>query len=268
MTIATRSVFYYMDNIELSTSYVDFKEDGAAMEAQLVTGAYSLGDFATELTRVMTAKSELSGNGWTYTPTVNRTTRKLTISAVGGESNTAQTFSLLTQSGSHAGSSALIVAGFSGTDKTGATSYEGSSGIGNEYKPQFLLQKYIPSENYQERLSPSVNQSASGKVEVLSFGIVPYIQMEIPFCTDINQGTEGIIENNATGVADVIAFLKAITAKINFEFIPDVDSRGTYQKVLLESAPGSSKGVGYKLKEMLPLNGYFTTGKLKLRVIT
>jgi len=113
-----------------------------------------------------------------------------------------------------------------------------------------------------------VNQSASGKVEVLSFGIVPYVQLEIPFCTDIDQGSGGVIETNATGVADVIAFLKAITAKINFEFIADVDNRGVYQKVLLETAPGNSKGVGYKLKEMLPLNGYFTTGKLKLRVIS
>jgi len=149
MTIATHSVFYYMDNITLNTSYVDFGETGVAnMEAQLTTGAYSLGDFATELARIMTVKSALSGNGWDYVAAIDRADRKVTISTTGGN------FSLFTQSGSHASSSALVVAGFSGSDKTGAATYEGSAGVGSEYKPQFLLQKYTPSENFQERLNP------------------------------------------------------------------------------------------------------------------
>ena len=260
MTITTKSKFYYMDSVTLSNSYIDFNEGSGALSAQLTSGSYTITDFATEIARAMTSAS---GSGLTYSASVsNRSTRLITIS-------TTSTFSLLLSSGSHTGSSALVLAGFTGgSDLTGASTYTGTAGCGTEYKPQYLLQKYVPSDNFQKEIMPSVSQSASGKVEILSFGTVNFIEMNIPFCTDISQGSGSPVENNSSGVADVNNFLKAITKKIDFEFIPDVSSPGTFQKVILESTPEDNQGVGYKLQEMFPLAGYFTTGKLRLRVVT
>mgnify|MGYP003657877872 CR=1 FL=1 len=246
-----------MDSVTLSNSYVDFNEGGSALSAQLDSGAYSLTAFALELARVMTA-----AGGQTYSVVFSRSTRKLTISATGN-------FALLLSSGAHTGVSALILAGFSGgADRTGTNSYVGASTCGYEYKPQYFLQKYVPSANFQKEIMPSVNESASGKIEVLSFGTVNFIEMIIPFCTDVSQGAAGAIENNASGVANINSFLQAVTKKIDFEFMPDRDTESTFQKVLLESTPLDGKGVGYRLKEMFPLAGYFTTGKLTLRVVS
>lgn len=246
-----------MDSVTLSNSYIDFDEGGSALTAQLDSGSYSLTAFASELAKAMTA-----AGGQTYTVAFSRSTRKLTISATGN-------FSLLLSSGTHTGVSALVLAGFSGSsDRTGTNSYVGASVCGYEYKPQYLLQKYVPSANFQKEIMPSVNESASGKIEVLSFGTVNFIEMIIPFCTDISQGASSPIEDNSSGVANINSFLQAITKKIDFEFMPDRDTTSTFQKVLLESTPLDGKGVGYRLKEMFPLAGYFTTGKLTLRVVS
>lgn len=255
MTIQTKSKFYYMDSVSSTNQYVDFDEGSGELTATLTSGSYTLTDFATELARAMTA-----AGGQTYTATLNRTTRKITLSA-------SSNFSLLLSSGSHTASSGLVLAGFSGSsDRASTNSYEGASACGSEYKPQYFLQKYVPSTDLQKEVMPSINQSASGKVEVLSFGTVKFIEMEIPFCTSLSQ-SGAAIENNATGEADVRSFLQAIVKKIDFEFIPDRDTVATFEKVILESTPEDSKGVGYRLREMLPLAGYFTTGKLILRVV-
>ena len=255
MTIQTKSKFYYMDSVSATTQYVDFDEGSTELTATLTSGSYSLTDFITELARAMTA-----AGGQTYTVSLNRSTRQITISATGN-------FSLLLSSGTHIASSGLILAGFSGaSDRTSTNSYEAVSKVGSEYKPQYFLQKYVPSDNLQKEVMPSINQSASGKVEVLSFGTVKFIEMDIPFCTSLTQSGVAI-ENNATGEADIRSFLQAAVKKIDFEFMPDRDTEATFEKVILEKTPEDSKGVGYRLKEMLPLAGYFSTGKLTLRVV-
>jgi len=255
MTIQTKSKFYYMDSVSATTQYVDFDEGAGELTATLTSGSYSLTDFATELARAMTA-----AGGQTYTVSLNRSTRKITISATGN-------FSLLLSSGTHTASSGLVLAGFSGgSDRASTNSYLAASTVGSEYKPQYFLQKYVPSDNLQKEVMPSINQSASGKVEVLSFGTVKFIEMEIPFCTSLTQSGVAI-ENNATGEADIRSFLQAAVKKIDFEFMPDRDTETTFEKVILEKTPEDSKGVGYRLKEMLPLAGYFSTGKLTLRVV-
>jgi hypothetical protein len=60
-----------------------------------------------------------------------------------------------------------------------------------------------------------------------------------------------------------------IMDKNYIEFIPDPSSPDIYYRIVLESAPGSSDGMGYKLQEQYArgLTGYWETGVLTFRII-
>src|SRR5690606_39212163 len=111
-----------------------------------------------------------------YTVTFNRNSRSFTIEA---ESN----FDLLINSGSTA-ASAFGVFGFTGSDLSGADEYTGSS-AGSAYFPQFILQDYISTEDFQNLVSPSVNKAADGRVEVIRFGTEKFMQANFKFITNL-----------------------------------------------------------------------------------
>ena len=104
---------------------------------------------------------------------------------------------------------------------------------------------------------------------MISFGTVNFTELNIPFITDIDQGSNGAIETNLTGVADARAFLTAITTKNPLEFMKDRDSI-TFEKLILESTKEARDGTGYRLNELFNrgLAGYYETGKLVFRVTT
>src|SRR6185503_364885 len=93
----------------------------------------------------------------TYTVTANRSSRTITIA-------TTSTFSLLVSSGTHTGTAPWSLMGFTGSDRTGASTYTGNAASGSEYRPQFLLQNYISSDDWQQAADASVNKTASGRV--------------------------------------------------------------------------------------------------------
>src|SRR5690606_20169751 len=105
-------------------------------------------------------------------------------------------------------------------------------------------------EEFQERIGASVNESANGEIEVISFGLRKFIEMNIMYINNRPQdGT--VIKTNLSGVSDAIDFMEFITQKFPFEFIPDIADRDTFYKVLLESTPQSREGVGFKLRELV-----------------
>jgi hypothetical protein len=199
--------------------------------------------------------------GQTYTVAVDRDTRKFTISA-------AAPFELLITSGSHVGTTAFGLAGFSGADTASATSHESANGAGSVYTTQFILQSYIAPEHYRNSTYGTVNKSASGKIEVVSYGIESFVQAEIKYANDNDNGGS-VIRYNPTGVADLTALMVFLTKKAPLEFIPDEDDTGTFISVVLESTPDDAKGLKFKLKEMYGdgLPGYFQTGALTFRVL-
>lgn len=254
MSITTRSVFYYGHNVTSTNYTIDFN-DGSVRQAQLDIGAYTLTDFAVEVARAMT---EVGGQ--TYSCAVDRATRKLTISATSN-------FSILTTSGDSLGTSAFTLMGFSGADKTGTNTYQGSAGSGSEFLPQFLLQDYISADDWKENINAAVNQAASGVVEVITFGSVYFMQCNVTLQTDIDQGTGNAIETDASGVDNLRTFLEYCTTKSPIEFMEDRSSRNTFIECLLESTPEDQKGTGFKLKELYGRNlpNYYETGTLKFR---
>ena len=114
-----------------------------------------------------------------YLVTVDRATRIVTI--------TGDTFAfdLLAGTGLTVATSAYSLMGFSAVDLTGLLTYDGNNVSGNFYVPQFLVQSYIPEEDHQALVKPTVNKSADGKVEVVRFGIEKFYEMEFKFTTNL-----------------------------------------------------------------------------------
>lgn len=259
MSLNTIPSFFYGFTIDSTNNSININEGSGELLATIASGKYSLTDF---LTAVKTALDAASTLPQTYTVSVDRTTRQITISA-------SSNFDILIGTGTQTGQSPYDLMGFTGSvDLTSANSYTGDSASGSQFIPQFLLQSYTDPEHYQERIQPSVNESASGTVEVVSFGVRKFIEFDFKFITDIAQDGK-VIRNNPSGVADAVAFFQEITKRGHFEYMPDKDTPATYHKVILEQTPTSSDGVGYKLNEMVNNNlpGYYETGVIRLRVV-
>lgn len=257
MSISTFSTFYYGHTIDATNNLLDFKEGATTFLATLDYGEYTLTEFLAEVKRAM----EETG-AFTYTVSVNRSTRIITIAATG-------TFSLLTTSGSNIATSPFTLLGFSGADKTGSASYTASAASGSAYTPQFKLQEYVPKENQSKAEFNTVLQTATGDVEAIKFADLDRIDMNIKFATNIAQPSNGPITSNTSGVANLNTFMRYITTKAPVEFMPDASTPATYSKVILDSTSSDSKGMSYALKELLgiKLAGYYETGKLVFRVM-
>jgi len=256
MSIFTRSSFNYGHTITSSNYAINFNEGAGELTASLNIGDFTLEEMAIETARAMTAAGTQ-----TYSCVVDRSTRKLTISATSN-------FDLLITSGSSVSVGAFSLLGFTGADVTGANSYEGNNASGSQYVPQFYLQSYTGPEDWKEASSASVNESGSGIPQVVSFGTVQFLELNIAWVTDLDQGNNSPIETNLNGISDLRNFLDNITNKTRIEFMPDKDTPSTYHNLIIESTESNKDGVGYKIKRMRDLAKYFQTGIIKFRKVT
>jgi hypothetical protein len=257
MALNTFSCFYYGFEITTDNNIMNFAEGmGPELTAELEVGIYSLTDMLAVIETALDTAGAL-----TYTATVNRATRAITISATG-------TFSLLTTSGTLVSTSPYELLGFTGADKTGMTTYTGTA-AGSIYEPQFRLQDYIPVTNWTGAALATVNKSASGRVEVVKFGDESFMQCDIKYATNILQTDNMIIKNNASGVEALIDFMSFAITKGPMEFMEDIGNRSTFVKLILESTPDSKDGVSFKLKELYDkgLPEFYDTGTLKFRLL-
>ena len=257
MALSTHSVFYYGIDIDETNNIINFDEGGGELSAAISVGSYAVTDF---LTQIKTAMDAVGGQA--YTVSFDRDTRLVTISASG-------TFSLLVSTGTQIGVGVFLLMGFTGADRTSTNSYTGNAGAASSYEPQFVLQSYISSDDSQELVDASVSESASGKVQVISYGTRKFFELNITLATNVEQSGTAFLKNNPSGVSDLRDFMQSIIKKGEFEFMPDINSRSSFSKVILESTPDSSVGTSYKLKELYSRNlpGYFETGLLRLRLI-
>jgi hypothetical protein len=253
--IYTRSQFFYGIEITENNNKLDFEESGTLV-AEMPVGFYSLEDFAQELAFTLAGETE----GLAYFATVDRETRKITLSANG-------TFSIITN-GVNSGISAWSILGFT-SNKTGGTSYTSDVAVGKVYKPQFFLQDYVPFENFIESAGGSVKTSASGKTEVVSFGKIRLMECRITFINNYTHSYDSVIETSPTGLADTLDFMNYLISKGNIEFMPDRDAPNTFYQCFLLSTSESSDGISFKLQELYSqnLNGYYDTNKLTFREV-
>lgn len=253
----TLSVFYYGTTITKENQYINFNEGSGELSAAVPIGDYSLTEFASAIATAMT----LAGTQ-AYTCTLNRTTRKLTIASVA-------TFSLLANTGSQVGSSPWELMGFdTSTNKTGSNSYVSENGAGYEYQTQLLMNRYVQPEDYEVKESAVVNTSVNGTVQTLQFGDGQRMQCNIRGATNLTDiKTTPFFENN-TGVQDLRDFLKYLITKAKIEFMPDVDNRGNYYKLLLESTESDRTGTRFIINNMDGANRWFESGTLIFRKVS
>jgi len=256
MSINTQSVFFSTTTIDDTNASIDFNEGAGEITVTLSYGSYAPEELLVELKTQMDA-----GGTLVYTVSLDRDTRAVTISSTAN-------FDLLISTGTTVDVSAWLELGFSGgADLTGATTHTSTSGMATEYIPQFILQDYVESKNYKEKISPTVNESASGELEVVSFGTRNFFEMSFKFITNLVM--DGVyIRNNPTGEDDFRAFMDNAIEKGPIEFMPDRSSRSTYFTLILESTSGNSKGTGYKLMELTGKNmpEIYELNKVKFRV--
>lgn len=256
-TLTTFSQFYYGFEVTTQNLYLNFKEGGGPeLTAEVSVGSFSLEQMAVEIQKALNNEGAL-----TYTVTVNRTTRKITIAASG-------TFSLLPVTGTLSTTSIFPLIGFT-TDRTGGTSYLGNSAAGYAYVPQFRLQSYVPIEHWTGAALATVNKAASGRVEVIKFGNESFMQCNIQYINDRMESVDNFLKPSATGVADIIQFLTFAITKGPIEFMPDIDDASDFYDIILESTPDNKDGVGFKLNELYDkgLPGWYETGVLKFRQV-
>ena len=255
--IDTFSKFYYGHNITRNNRFLNFDEGGGELTAELAPSSYTLTEFLVAVQSALNSVGTLN-----YVVSVDRASRLISIS---GDAN----FSLLAGTGSQIGQGVWSLLGFSSTDRTGAAAYTGDLASGSEYRPQYKLQDYVDSSIFEQSVSEVINKTTEGNIEVVSFGRENFFEMNILYITN-NPGFGIHHLTNPTGLEDAIDFLQDITNKRRFEFMPDVAQSDSFSKVILESTPSSSNGVGFKLRERFTegLRDYYDTGLLKLRVVT
>lgn len=257
MALDTRPQFYYGYEITNDNKFLNFDEGGGELTAVLNFGSYAPSELATEIARALNAVATTD-----FTCVFNRSDRSFTVSRTGN-------FELLVSTGSNIGAGVFGLIGFTGSDRTGAATYTGSSNTGSQYRPQFLLQDYLDADHNRELIQPAVNESASGLVETIFFGERNFYEFNIRYINEIAGNCSSVIEQDTSAISNITAWLNWATKKKTFEFMPNRLAPGIFDVVLLESIDGSSTGTGYRLQELVGENlpNFYETGIIRLRVV-
>lgn len=253
--INTLSVFYYGFTITKLNNVINFDEGSGELSAFLSIDDYTLEEFADEIAARMT----LAGTQ-TYTATVNRTTRKITISALAN-------FDLLAGSGSQVASGAFSMAGFNPIDKTGTNIYTSDVGAGFEYRPQLTLDNYTALEDWHLKESAVVNVSTSGVVQTLQYGDGQRMGCVLRGATNLTGLKIEPFFENANGVQALRTFMLYLITKAKIEFMPDVSDRNIFYDLLLESTDTDKNGIQFKIKNMKGADKFFECGPLVFRKV-
>lgn len=253
-TLKTLSQFYFGHTVTVNNSALDFKEGaGPELNGNLRVGSYSLTEFASEFQRALREAGTQA-----YGVSVNRTTRVLTVTA-------PSAFTLLASTGSRIGSGVFALAGFNATDVTG-TSVSGQNASGKIYRPQYLLKNYTALEHNPLKESASVQISANGVVQVLSFGEGNRVKMNMVCITNKTGMKTSPFFENADGIDDALEFLNYLITKAKVEFMPDVATPSAFSKLLLDSTKADRNGTSFELKNM-GVPDFYESGDLVFRKV-
>lgn len=258
--IYTKSAFYYGFEITAENQNVDFIEDsGSEITAEIDVGSYTPTKFCAALKNALQTTGTL-----VYNVTFNRATRIISIESVGGS------VKFLTHSGSHNGVDPFAMMGFSKVSDTAlATSHVGVVAAGQKYEPQAWLQDYVPPRHLKGAVDATVSKTASGAVEVVSFGTEMFMECSIVLASNLNDELFSGYRPSSTGRDELVQFLDYLRTKAPVEFMESVDNTSDFETMILESTSESNTGVKYRLKESWDkgLPNYYESGKLVFRVI-
>lgn len=255
-SLTTLSTFYFGYLITKNNQNLNFNEGFGERTAVIGVADYTFEELLLELQNAL----NLAGT-FEYSVTGNRADRTITITADG-------VFSLLCATGSQAGTSIFSLLGFDlSSDKTGLLTYTSENGAGQEYRPQTLLSDYISPEDYELKESAVVSVSANGQVQTVSFGDGQRMQCNIIAATDLTGVKNQDFYENPNGVSDLRTFLKYLITKSKIEFMPDVDNRNVFYKLLLESTTADKNGIAFKIQHVDKAMKYYQSGLLTFRKV-
>ena len=256
MALSTFSSFYYGQVVDVRNNILNFNEGFGEEAAEIQINSYTPTDIAIATQTALNVIGSL-----TYNVTFNRSDKTFTISADGP-------FDLLISSGSQFGVSIFPTLGFTGPDLIGQTSYTGNLPGPSEYIPQFILQDYKNKDMLKNRVAASINEAASGEIEVVSFGLRKFVEFSIKFITNKEILSHNFIINK-TGFEDAVNFLTYLISKGQFEFMPDKEDPDNYNKLIVESLDSNTEGVGYQLKELVEIGlpDFYEINNIRCRVI-
>lgn len=255
-TLKTLSKFYYGTTVTTQNRSIDFSEGGPEIQATLKVGSYTATEYAAEWQRALREAGTRA-----YTCSFNRTTAKLSVTSPSGP------FSLLSNTGSRAGTSAWTMSGFTtASDKTGSLTYTGTNIVGSVYYPQYILEKYSNPDHVIVKEGASVNITPQGTVTQISFGDGTRITMNMILITDITTITNKNFVPNANGISEFMTFMRFLLTKGLVEFMPDKDTPATFYKVFLEGTADDRQAAKFKLKNM-KVPDIYETGELTFRKV-
>jgi hypothetical protein len=252
MALTQKSLFLYNLQVTANNQSLDFKaaSGGPTLQATVPIGYYSLTDLCTAVVKAMAAVDAVN----TYTCTANRsfsggTQNRVTIATSGAF------LSLLFSSGPRAASNIAALLGFTATDKTGATTYTGTSSCGTTLQPVWWGKDYRDPNMLRTNFG-SLNISANGTKEAITYQIQQFIQVRFDY------------EPYSAVANSWQPFLTWAIQQQPFEFTPQITDPNTVYNVTLESTDAAQDGLGYELVEMTAdgLPFLYSTGTLVMRL--
>jgi hypothetical protein len=244
MALSQKSLFLYGYTISALNNLLYFR--AVALEtprtATLNLGSYSLTGIMEELKRAM----ELADPTRTYTITADRTLsggleNRITISTSG----TVLELLFATDSISTALAGVL---GFTTTDKTGATTYTGSSTTGTALLTNLNGYNFL-APNYMPVVNGKLNIAASGVKETVVFNVQKYWQVEFKYIPAAD------VESSWLSLIDWMIRSRML------EMTPDYTEPATFYEGTLETP-----SLQFKMSEMLPnFPNVYQTGMMKFR---
>lgn len=255
MALNKYSAFYYGHTVNRQNRNLNFKDAGISSPEQYIAqvdiGSYTISQFANEIAKAMN-----SAGSQEYTITLDRVTRRITISAPAN-------FELLIDSGNQKTISVFSLLGFTGSvDLTGSNSYESDSPSGESYITQTPLRNFSDFKDNKEKAEAVVKTTPRGIVESIGYGVLERMSCDLPLIT--NFVPQRFIRETATGVEEARAFMDYAITKSPMEFIEDYQDPNNFTTCILDRTRKSTKGVGYELREKTrqSLPGYYELTRL------
>jgi len=189
----------------------------------------------------------------TFTVTADRTFVGGTQNRVTIATNSAF-LSLLFGSGPNFSTTVAPLIGFTSTDKTGSTSYQGTLTSGTALATEWY------GHNYQGPLTNrrnfgAVNISASGEKESVVFALQQFIDVEFQY------------EPQTKVLTTWVALIDWMISQRPFDFTPEISTPTLVYQVTLEKSSADGKGLAFLMKEMLPMYPFtYTTGAMMFRL--
>lgn len=252
MALGQRSKFLYSFTVTEQNSAIDFviASGGPTIFATLRFGFYSLTSLLTEIARSMTAADP----DHIYFATADRTAgggleNRVTIRTTNGVF-----LSLLFGSGPRSGTSIAATVGFTATDKTGFLTYTGTFTSGTSLVSIIRGYQFL-SPDFNHMLYGSVNISASGKKETITYNLQQFWQVQFKY------------EPSTKVSLEWRPFFDWAIQQRALEFTPDITQGATFFEGTLEKTQADGKGLGYKMTEMIPnFPNLYDTGVMTFRV--